>query len=96
MFAVEARLAADLVNILAARSTAARAERIPTHLRYEVRLDLFNDELEVAEEYLFLFTEAGRLPEPGVPLQGAPSGQGRSLRSKDWQSVIRRPLAGVS
>jgi predicted ATPase len=95
-FAVEARLTADLVNTLAARSSAARVERIPTHLRYEVRLDLFNDELEVAEEYLFLFPETGRLPEPGVPLQGGPTGSGRMLRSKDWQSVIRRRPGGAT
>ncbi|MBX6387508.1 MAG: AAA family ATPase [Frankia sp.] len=90
-FAVEARLPADLVNALAERSTAARAGRVPTHLRYELRLELFNEELEVAEEYLFLFPETGRLPEPGMGVQGAPRGAGRALRSRDWQSVIRRP-----
>lgn len=91
-FSVEARLPADLVNVLAARSTAASTQRIPTHLRFELRFTLFNDELEVAEEYLFLFPETGRRPEPGVALQGAPRGSGRALRSRDWQSIIRRPL----
>jgi hypothetical protein len=94
-FAVEARLPADLMNTLAARSTAARMGRTPTHLRYELRLDLFNDELGVAEEYLFLFPETGRLPESGVPLQGAPGGSGR-MHSKDWQAVIRRRLGDAT
>jgi predicted ATPase len=90
IFAVEARLTPDLINTLAERSTAARAGRAVTHLRYELRLDLVNDELEVGAEYLFLFSEHGRRPEPGVPLQGEPRGHSRVLQSKEWQLVIRR------
>jgi predicted ATPase len=89
-FAVEARLTPELVKAMAGRSTAARVGRAATHLRYELCLNLVDDELEVGAEYLFLFSENGRRPRPGVPVQGAPKGQGRMLASKDWQLVIRR------
>lgn len=72
MFSVEAALPADIVNTMANRSAASMAHRVPDHLRYEVRLAVFNDELHVDEEYLFLFSGADkRRPEAGVRLQGA-------------------------
>jgi predicted ATPase len=91
MFSVEARLPANIVNIMANRSAASMAERVPTHLRYEVRLDIFNHELQVAEEYLFLFTDRDKhRPTAGVPLQGAERGRRRTLPHRSWQSVLHR------
>ncbi|HEX5495580.1 MAG TPA: AAA family ATPase [Mycobacteriales bacterium] len=85
-FSVEARLPADIETMLA-DTTVTRAQRFaPTHLRYELRLDVFNDELTVGEEYLFLFSDRGRRPEPGVMLQGASIGP-----RHPWRSVIARP-----
>ncbi|HEX6075050.1 MAG TPA: AAA family ATPase [Micromonosporaceae bacterium] len=82
-FSVEAALPADIVNIM--------AHRVPDHLRYELRLAIFNDELRIDEEYLFLFSGADkRRPEAGVPLQGsALPRRGRSSRQAG-QPVIYR------
>lgn len=92
MFSVEAQLPPDITNVMANRSVASVAERSPTHLRYELRLEIFNHEVQVAEEYLYLFPDTGRRPEAGVPLQGTPKGQKRTLPHRDWQSVIDRGL----
>jgi hypothetical protein len=89
-FSLEARLPHHIVDVMAGRSEASQRPRVPTHLRYEVRLEIFDHELQVAEEYLFLFPEDGNRPEPGVLLQGAPRGAKASLPHRDWQSVIRR------
>ncbi|SDT60926.1 methylation-associated defense system AAA family ATPase MAD3 [Actinoplanes derwentensis] len=93
MFSIEARLPADIENQMAGRSTASLADQTPTHLRYEVRLEVFSYELRVVEEYLFLFSDRGHRPEPGVPLQGASIVQ---KRTKNGQAIIRRPGAGES
>lgn len=90
VFAVEARLPGDVQGELASGSTASRRPA-PTHLRYEVRLQVFNRTLEVAEEYLFLFAADDRPPVPGMPLQGSAAG-GRSLPGRNWWPVITRRL----
>ncbi|WP_328463498.1 AAA family ATPase [Actinoplanes sp. NBC_00393] len=90
-FSIEARLPADIENMMAGRSAPSLAEHTPTHLRYEVRLEVFNYELRVVEEYLFLFPETGPRPQPGVPLQGKSLTQ---KRTKNGQVIIRRPGAG--
>ena len=66
MFVVEAGLPADIVNTMAGRTAPSMTERTPTHLRYELRLDIVNYELQVAAEYLFLFrTASGAGPRRG-------------------------------
>ncbi len=97
VFAVEGRLPHDVVRLLLeASSDAVRddARRWPSHVRYEVRLEVFNHvELHVAAEYLFLFPET-QAPELGGGLQGEPeslhaSGRPR-LRRRDWRSIVHR------
>ncbi|OKI64314.1 methylation-associated defense system AAA family ATPase MAD3 [Micromonospora sp. CB01531] len=90
-FTIEAALPADIVNTMAGRSTAAMMHRIPDHLRYELRLRIFNDELQVDEEYLYLFSAVDRRrPAAGIAMQGAnlPK-RGRSARQAA-QPVIQR------
>src|SRR5262249_49205337 len=88
---VEARLPANIVNTMANRSAASMAERVPTHLRYEVRLEIFNNELQVQEEYLFLFSEQDKhRPTGGVPLQGPALAARRGRTRRSTQSVIHR------
>lgn len=86
-FSVEARLPANIENTLATTSSGRARSKTFTHLRYELSLEVFNYDLQVAEEHLFLFAERGNRPQAGVPLQGSPSGGG--LRP-GWRSVISR------
>lgn len=89
MFSVEARLSDDVVTTLANRGPALTAERVPDHLRYEVRLTVINNELQVDQEYLFLFPSGDqRRPKAGVPMQGGTPSRGRPHRI--WQPVIQR------
>jgi hypothetical protein len=107
-FALEAELPDTVVNGIAEASLASLNRPLPTHLRYELLLDVSPYELSVAEEYLFL------LPGPGVrrtgnaitlgdnaayreliPL-GRPVGIDRVLQSPDWQSVISRAEHGYT
>ena len=91
LFAVEARLPATVQTILASGSAATSRRPPPTHIRYELRLEVFNRRLEVAEEYLFLFAEDDNPPEPGNPLQGSVAG-GRKVPGSKWWPVITRRL----
>lgn len=91
LFAVEARLPATVQTTLASGSTATARRPPPTHVRYEVRLEVFNRGLEVAEEYLFLFAEDDSPPEPGIPVQGSMAG-GRKVPGSKWWPVITRRL----
>jgi len=86
-FSVEARLPADIENAWATTSSGRSRTKPLTHLRYELSLEMFNYDLQVAEEYLFLFSERGDRPQAGVRLQGSRSG-GRLRR--EWRSVISR------
>jgi len=64
--------------------------RWPTHIRYEVRLEVFNErELNVKNEYLFLFPEASS-PEREI---GGLHGEVNSGRS-DWHYILRREYGG--
>lgn len=89
VFAVEARLPAHVETALASGSTASRRQS-PTHLRYELRLEVFNRRLQVAEEYLFLFASDDGPPLPGVPLQGSAAGGPRVPGSRWWPIITRR------
>ena len=95
VFAVEARLPPDVETVLASVSTAGSRKTPPTHARYELRLEVFDRGLEVAEEYLFLYAEDDGPPQPGVPLQGRHAG-GSKLPGNKWRPVItRRPKAAT-
>lgn len=95
MFAVEARLPGDVEAVLASVGAASSRRPPPTHARYELRLEVFNRGLEVAEEYLFLYAEDDGPPQPGVPLQGRHAGGGRVPGSK-WRPVITRRLGAAT
>ena len=88
-FAFEARLPPDVIEALGDTSMARLDRPVPTHLRYELRLEVTTRDIQVADEYLFLFAASGIRPVPGEFPQGR-SASGTSLEHSDWQSVIHR------
>lgn len=88
-FAFEARLPPDVIEALGDTSMARLDRPVPTHLRYELRLEVTTRDIRVADEYLFLFAASGIRPVPGEFPQGR-SASGTSLEHSDWQSVIHR------
>jgi hypothetical protein len=88
-FAFEARLPPDVTEAHGEASMAPLGGPVPTHLRYELRLEVTPRDMRVTDEYLFLFTSSGTRPAPGSFPQGR-SVSGTSLRHSDWQSVIHR------
>jgi len=95
LFAVEARLPAEVATVLASGSTATRRP-MPTHMRYELRLEVFNQRLQVAEEYLFLFASDAHPPVAGFPMQGAAAGGRRVPGSRWWPIISRVPGTGTT
>ncbi|MFJ9431107.1 AAA family ATPase [Streptomyces sp. NPDC101490] len=88
---VEASLDEEVARRLASESTGAWNRNPPTHLRYELRLEIFNGrELHVAEEYLYFFDVHRGAPELGAVLQGRPQGGYRTAPRRGWRYVIRR------
>ncbi|WP_149263459.1 AAA family ATPase [Actinomadura sp. K4S16] len=85
-FAVEAQLPDAIIEAFADRSFSILVQHSPTHLRYELMLDIDSNELRVSTEHLFLFSEHGALPSKG----GFPQGEKAGPEPGDWQSVIRR------
>lgn len=87
-FALEAELPSDMANALAATSTGTPRH---THLRYELLLQVRNaTELQVREEYLFLY------PPDQAPIpRTLPQGHARSRRSR-WQFIIDRAGEGIT
>lgn len=88
-FAFEAKLPANVVEALGESSMARLGHPVPTHLRYELRLEVTERDLRIADEYLFLFSQSGALPALGSFPQGR-SVTGTRLAHADWQSVIHR------
>ncbi|WP_030904957.1 methylation-associated defense system AAA family ATPase MAD3 [Streptosporangium amethystogenes] len=88
-FAIEARLPDDVVEVLSDTTFAELTQRIPTHLRYELRLEVGPHALNVADEYLFLFSDQGPRPRAGEFPQGI-TVSGTTLRHAEWQPVILR------
>ena len=72
----------------------ASVGRWPTHLRYELRFQVFNNiELHVLNEYLFLFSDNKKRPELGGGLQGEPISylkSGHPRLRQGWQSLLNR------
>lgn len=89
MFAIEARLPVNIASELTGLSTASSRKPPPTHLRYEVSFEVYNYNLRVAEEYLFLFSEQASPPTAGVASQGQYAG-GRGTPGNRWRPVISR------
>jgi hypothetical protein len=94
-FAVEAELPEPVTRELATASYPTPSQPVPTHLRYELLLEISRHDLAVAEEYLFLFSSSGTVPTPGEIPQGRPDGSGR-LRHAAWQPVISRDGRGTT
>ncbi|MGH3495228.1 MAG: AAA family ATPase, partial [Sciscionella sp.] len=88
-FAVEAKLPPPVAEALGETSMAHLGGPVPTHVRYELRLEIASHSMRVADEYLFLFNEADARPEPEVFPQGR-SVVGTALRDERWRSVIHR------
>jgi len=94
ILAIEAALpeqpARDLLEGMTEKARA-QEERRPTHLRYEVRLQLFNEtELQVQNEYLFAF-----------PMAHAPARDGSAARlhgevnpDRHWRFILKREYGG--
>ena len=71
----------------ALRNTPARW---PTHIRYELRLEVVNErDLQVRNEYLFVFPEQGRPDRSVVGIWGE-SNSGQA----DWHFILRREVGG--
>lgn len=92
--AIEAALpekpARDLLEGMTEKARA-REDRRPTHVRYEVRLQLFNEtELQVQNEYLFAFPEAHAPARGG----GAPRLHGEVSPSRNWKFILKREYGG--
>jgi len=84
--AIEAKLPRHVVDRLVESSSPTLQRdsgQWPSHLRYEVLLRIFNQELQIDHEYLYLFPERNK-PALGGGLQG------ESPRRRSWRSVIRR------
>src|SRR5262249_51244869 len=77
------------LEVIGESSMARLGQPIPTHLRYELRLEITARDMQVADEDLFLFTESGTRPEPGRFPQGI-SVSGSTLAHRDWLSVVPR------
>lgn len=92
-FAFEAKLPEPVTGVLGESSQARLGRPVPTHLRYELRLEITPRTIRIADEYLFLFVESGNRPESGIFPQGRAemrSETGVTLKREEWQSVIHR------
>lgn len=94
ILAIEAALpeqpARDLLEGMTEKARAKEGRR-PTHLRYEVRLQLFNEtELQVLNEYLFAFPEAFAPDRNG----SAPRLHGEVAPHRHWRFILKREYGG--
>lgn len=88
ILAVEARLPGAVETVLASESATSRRPP-PTHVRYELRLEVSHRRLLVAEEYLFLFAADNGAPAAGVSLWGSTAGGPEKPGSTWWPIIIR-------
>ena len=88
ILAVEARFPPEIAreSIGGASETVKRNQkRWPTHIRYELRLQIFNvQELHVQNKYVFLFPEAYAPERNGTRLYG------ETTDRRDWRYILRR------
>lgn len=97
ILAVEAVLpehaARDLMQGMTEKARS-KEERRPTHVRYEVRLQLFNEtELQVQNEYLFAFPEA-LAPTRASADTAAPRLHGEVSPNRNWKFILKREYGG--
>lgn len=97
IFAVEAALSERVErDLLDGMSEAARSQedRRPTHIRYELRLQLFNEtELQVQNEYLFAFPES-HAPTRSTADTSAPRMHGEVSPGRTWRFILKREYGG--
>lgn len=90
-FAVEAKLPYEIINQIVgtATDTIKANERLwPRYIRYELRIQLFNQrELQVLNEYAFIFSEQHR-PEP--PSNGSAAHIHGEDGHRSWIYALRR------
>lgn len=93
ILAIEAALpehvARELLEGMTERARS-KEDRHPTHLRYEVRLQLFNEtELQVQNEYLFAY------PAAHAPSRSsAPRLHGEVNPNRNWKFIVKREYGG--
>lgn len=88
---VEAQVAGSK-NKVAAEILRKSPNRWPTHLRYELRFEIFNErELTVKNEYLFAFPESAA-PDRSIGGLLGETNQGR----KHWNFILSREYGGPS
>ena len=87
---LEAALPEEVVRNLAAILPASKKDSVYwlKNIRYEIRLEIFNDrEIQVKNEYLFLFSEKSRPAQDGARLRG-------ESPHRDWRFIIKREYGG--
>lgn len=78
----------NLVETLPAASQKQESHWL-RYARYEIRLEIFNErQVQVKNEYLFLFSEKSRPDQNGARLHG------ESNPHRDWRFVIKREYGG--
>jgi energy-coupling factor transporter ATP-binding protein EcfA2 len=90
---IEVRLPDDVRDAVVAISTPAvrnDASKHPTHVRYELRLQVAADQITVQNEYLFLFTHSEAYEAQRLPLQGENADQ------DGWRFVVSRAYGAES
>lgn len=91
--ALPAHVARDLLQGMTEKGRA-KEERRPTHLRYEVRLQLFNEtEMQVQNEYLFAFPSASA-PKRTTAEGSAPRLHGEVNPDRNWKFILKREYGG--
>lgn len=97
ILAVEAQLPAEIArNLLEGMSEKVRSreDRRPTHIRYELRFQIFNEtELQVQNEYLFAFPES-HAPTRAKTDGRAPRVHGEVNPSRKWKFILQREYGG--
>ena len=93
ILAVEAslpeRVARDLLESMSEKARS-KEERRPTHIRYELRLQVFNEtELQVQNEYLFVFPEA-HAPTRAAADASAARMHGEVNPNRNWRFILKR------
>lgn len=80
----------EAVLALATPAVQKDPSKHPTHIRYELRLQVNAHQMAVQNEYLFLFTPSKEYEAQRLPLQGENANRG------DWRFIIERAYGGES
>ena len=90
ILALEAALPEQVIMNLVESLPASKKDSAywPRTIRYEIRLEIFNErEIQVKNEYLFLFSEKNRPAKDGAHLYG-------EAPHRDWRFIIKRAYGG--